>query len=213
MVKADSSAASRPSASLATAWTLYLVAEARWVEGVQVAPPPVIAPSTALPLPSLTVTSVSLPLAAETLRAPLVATPFVPFFGAMVTTACETLVSALVELPVLLSLPFPDPESESPPPPHAVTASSSTPSSSARIPLLPRARVPTDAPDIGRPFKSVLPSHGLIRPAPQRVAARIALINHTALRDGSPGLSPFSPKFDRVGARWSPLPYDTYVPL
>jgi hypothetical protein len=81
----------------------------------------------------------------------------------MVTTASETLVSAVPELPVLLSFPSPDPESESPPPPHAVTASNSTPSSSARIPLLLRVRAPTEGPDIGRPFKVVLPSHGLVQ--------------------------------------------------
>lgn len=170
VVNAASSAASRPPASLATAWTLYLVAAARWVEGVQVAPPSVMLPLTALPLVSSTATSVNLPLTAVTLRAPLVFTSAAPSFGAMVTTACEALVSAVPLELLPLPSPEPDPWSELPPPPQAVTASSRTPSSSARIPLLLCVRAPTDAPDIGRPFKIVSPlARPVSRPALQRV--------------------------------------------
>ena len=83
---------------------------ARCVAGVQLAPPSVIFPSTGLPLVSSTLTSVSLPLAAVTFSAPLVFTAAAPSFGAMVTTACETLVSAWLDP---LSLPFPEPDLES----------------------------------------------------------------------------------------------------
>ncbi|GAA5030930.1 hypothetical protein GCM10023335_71770 [Streptomyces siamensis] len=64
---------------------------------------------------------------------------------------------------------FSDPESESPPPPQALTASRREARSNADTPRFRCVRAPTDAPDIGRPFKVVLPSHGLIRPALQRV--------------------------------------------
>ena len=90
VVKLASSAASRPAESLAVAWTVYLVDAARCVAGFQVVPP-VIFPSTVLPLASLTSTSVSLPLAALTLRAPLVSTALAPSLGAMVTTASDCL--------------------------------------------------------------------------------------------------------------------------
>jgi hypothetical protein len=43
------------------------------------------------------------------------------------------------------------------------------PNISADSPFRPvRIRVPTDAPDIGRPFTFFLPSHGLLRPAPRQ---------------------------------------------
>lgn len=157
VVKDESSAASRPSESFATACTLYSVAELRWIDGVQVAPSPDISPAIFSPLSFSTVTSDSLPLAALTLRAPLVATSSAPFFGAMETTASEALVAALSE--AVLSEPFPlsspEPVSEPPPPPHAVTASSIRTGSTARAPLRRRVRAPTDAPDIGRPFNSL----------------------------------------------------------
>lgn len=158
VVKDESSAASRPSESFATACTLYSVAELRWMDGVQLEPSFAISPAIFSPLSFSTVTSDSLPLAAVTLSAPLVATASAPCFGAMVTTASEGPVAAALS-EALLSEPFPfsppEPGSAPPPPPHAVTASSIRTGSTARAPLRRRVRAPTDAPDIGRPFNSL----------------------------------------------------------
>ena len=141
VVNATSFADARPSESLATACTLYLVEAARWWAGAQPAPPSTIFPSTGLPLVSATFTSVNLPLSAVIRRSPLVATPSAPSFGAMVTTAWDgLLVSALPESPPLPSLPAPEPP---PPPPQAVASSRAAPSR---------------APDIGRrPFTILSP--------------------------------------------------------
>ncbi len=169
VVKLESSAASRPSESLATACTVYLVAAARWVDGVQEAPPPVMVPSISAPLASLTVTSVSLPLATFTLRAPLVSTPAAPDLGEMVTEAVDCL-PCWVPGSLLLPCPEPDPES---PPPHAVRDTSRAPAMSASplrlLPFMadvPLPRPPTDAPDIGRTFKLFSPRRARSGPLP-----------------------------------------------
>lgn len=80
------------------------------MDGVQEAPSPVIFPAIAVPLASLTWTSVSLPSVAPTLRAPLVSTDFAPSFGVMETTASDCLVSVADESP-FSALASPDPES------------------------------------------------------------------------------------------------------
>lgn len=154
VVKRESSAAVRPSESLATACTLYVVEAARWVDGVQLAPSPVIFPSTFVPLPSLTTTSVSLPFAAPILRAPLVSTALAPFSGAMVTTASDCSLCAAVASLALSPLPSPAPGPE-PPPPHAVTVSISSPST---------------APAIGRTFTLFSPRRAWPGPRPSAPA-------------------------------------------
>jgi len=159
VVNDESSAACRPAASLAIACTWYFVDAARCVAGVQPAPSAVIAPLTAVPLASLTTTSVSLPFAAVTFSAPLVSTPVAPLAGRMLTTASDcALCAASAALPLPSFLPEPAfPAPESPLPPHAVTVSRRTPDSSAIPRFRPRTEAP-DAPDIGRTFKFVLPS-------------------------------------------------------
>lgn len=140
-----------------------------------------IAPETLAPSESLTSTSVNLPFAALILRAPLVSTDFEPFLGAMVTTACDCLVSAVSDPLALLSLE-PDPESEPPPPPHAVTASSSTPRINASSPLFLRPRASPDAPDIGRTFKTFSPRRAWSGPhTPAHLTCASAHINRQVL--------------------------------
>ncbi len=156
VVKVVSFADSRPAASFATAWTLYWVPPARWAVGCQLVPSAAIRPSTAVPLESATVTVVSLPCWAVTLRTPLVATESAPSFGRIVTTAWEAAFSCLA--PPWASGPF-APSAE-PPPPQAVSTRSSAPAARAWNRTPPRRRprpvVPTDAPDIGCPFTVVV---------------------------------------------------------
>ncbi len=176
VVKVVSFADSRPSASLATACTVYLVAAARCRSGAQLAPSAAISPATSLPLGSATFTVVSLPCVAPIFSAPLVATDSAPSFGAMVTTACEAVVSSFFVPPAGLFL---SPASALPP--HAVTSNSSAPRTRARSPGPPRRfpLAPADAPDIGCPFTVVVsprtawPRHGPHpRAQKKRAAAR-----------------------------------------
>ncbi len=176
VVKLESSAAWRPSESLATACTVYFVDAARWVDGVHEAPPSVIFPAIVPPLAVLTSTCVNLPLVALTLSAPLVSTEVAPSFGAMATTATDCLLCAL-SAPLPLASPEPDPEPE-PPPPHAVTVRSRAPSISAGTPLALRPRASTDAPDIGRTFKSFSP------PGPGRAPPQCASPAHSRILTG-----------------------------
>ncbi len=165
VVKLVSFADSRPLPSFATAWTVYFVAAARCRSGTQLRPSSAILPSTSLPLGSATFTVLSLPWAAETFSAPLVATSSAPSLGAIVTTACEALVSS-----TFAPACFPLLSAAAPLPPHAVTSNSSAPSTSARRPWAPRPRrsplAPAHAPDIGCPFTVVVsprtawPRHG-----------------------------------------------------
>ncbi len=164
VVKEESSADSRPSESLATACTVYLVDAARCVDGVQDAPPPVTVPATARPLASLTVTSVSLPLATSTLSAPLVSTPVAPDLGAMVTAAVDCCSACCVPP----SWPLPEPLS--PLPPHAARESTRAPAMRAS-PLRPR-RPATDAPDIGRTFNAFSPRRTWSGPLPHHIGVR-----------------------------------------
>ncbi len=177
VVKVVSFADSRPSASFATACTLYWVPADRWAVGCQLAPSAAIFPSTAVPLESATVTVVSLPCWAVTLRAPLVATDSAPSFGRIVTTAWEAAFSCLPS-PWACG-PRAPPVASPPPPPQAVSTRSSAPAARARNRTPPRRRplpvVPAGAPDIGCPFTVVVSPrtarqrHG---PTPVRIRSR-----------------------------------------
>src|SRR5690242_7257429 len=97
-----------------------------------------MAPSTAVPSGPVTVTLVSLPWAADTLRAPEVSTPVAPFFGEMLTEAFEVgdADPPPGALPPLLSCWF---LSDAPAlPPQAVAPSRTAPRASASRPLAVR---------------------------------------------------------------------------
>ncbi|CAM5620012.1 hypothetical protein SCALM49S_09365 [Streptomyces californicus] len=102
-------------------------------------------------------------------RAPLVATASAPSFGAMVTTACEAVVSPFSSPP---AGSFLSPASALPP--HAVTSISSAPSIRAESPVPPRRfpLAPADAPDIGCPFTVVFSPRTAPAPAVARTPAR-----------------------------------------
>ncbi len=124
---------STPSAFAAFAATVYLVLFASGAAGVHLAPSADVLPSTALPLASVTVTEVTLPLVASTASAPSVSTDFAPSAGVMATAAGGA-APLFLPPPPTGSADMPPPVSLGsalPPDEHAVSNASGTTSSPA----------------------------------------------------------------------------------